>query len=305
MIRSSRIPGSIRLLATSCIVWGLVLLSGASVRGDEPKSHANKVASMSTVGVAAEIKQLVIDGSEIEAKPIEDRKSPAVVRVLATFRHGSGYRYDLEYYGLEPGQYDLRDFLQRKDRTSLESLSPILVEVTSRLPAGQIAPSSLAPKKLPSVGGYRLGMSLGIVAWLLITLWLVLGGHRRKSAQAHSARIPSLAEQMQPLVMEGMAGRLTPQGQAELERMLLGYWRKRLGLLNADPVAALTTLREHPEAGALLRLMEDWLYRPEGAGQVDIAAVLAPYQNLPDEDCDPTSGAASSGLTAVTTGQGR
>lgn len=304
MVRSSRNPGSIRLLAMCCLVYGLVSLSVVPVHGDEPKSHADKVASTSTVGVAAEIKQVVIDGSEIEAKPIEDRKSPAVVRVLGTFRHGSGYRYDLEYYGLEPGQYDLREFLQRKDRTSLESVPPILVEVTSRLPAGQIAPSSLAPSKLPSVGGYRLGMSLGIAAWLLITLWLVLGGRRRKSAQAHSVRIPSLAEQMRPLVMEAMAGRLTPQGQAELERMLLGYWRKRLGLVDADPVAALTTLREHPEAGALLRLMEDWLYRPEGAGQVDIAAVLAPYQNLPDEDYDPTSGAASSRPTVVTTGQG-
>lgn len=289
----------------ACIACGLASLC-VSARGEDPQPNkTGKIASSSTVGVAAEIKQLVIDGSEIEARPIEDRKSPAVFRILGTFRHGSGFRYDLEYYGLEAGRYDLRDYLQRKDRTSLESVPPILVDVTTRYPAGQLLPSSLKPKKLPSVGGYRLEMSLGIAVWTVVTLWLVLGGRRQKSAQASVSRIPSLAERMQPLVVEAMAGRLTPQGQAELERMLLGYWRKRLDLVDADPVTALATLRDHPQAGELLRQMEVWLYRPEGAHQVDVAAILTPYRHLPDEEQDSSPDVVpSGGLTAATSAQG-
>jgi hypothetical protein len=46
-------------------------------------------------------------------------------------------------------------------------------------------------------------------------------------------------------------------------------------------VDALTRLRQHREAGALLRALEDWLHRPPGTANVDVAAVLAPYRSIP------------------------
>ena len=59
--------------------------------------------------------------------------------------------------------------------------------------------------------------------------------------------------------------------------MLLGHWRERLGLDSQDLAEATARLRAHPEAGALLRALEDWLHRPPGSVKVDIDAVLAPY----------------------------
>ncbi len=50
-------------------------------------------------------------------------------------------------------------------------------------------------------------------------------------------------------------------------------------------------LREHEEAGPLLRRLEDWLHRPAGSAEpVDVAALLAPYQAIPadEEDEDDT-----------------
>ena len=59
----------------------------------------------------------VLPGSELEVKPIGER-TPIVLRIVRVFPHGTAFRYDLEYYGLEPGSFDLKDYLQRKDRSS-------------------------------------------------------------------------------------------------------------------------------------------------------------------------------------------
>jgi hypothetical protein len=37
-------------------------------------------------------------------------------------------------------------------------------------------------------------------------------------------------------------------------------------------------LKEHDEAGPLLRGLEDWLHRPPGTTTVDIPALLEPYR---------------------------
>src|SRR6516162_7818337 len=71
--------------------------------------HAEPSRSKSTVGMPAKIEQLVLPGPELEAKPIEDRRAPLVLRVVESYAHGSAFRYDIVYYGLEPGAYDLRD----------------------------------------------------------------------------------------------------------------------------------------------------------------------------------------------------
>ena len=62
------------------------------------------VTSKSTVGMPARIDQLVLPGTELEVRPIDDRLAPIVVRIVNTYPHGSAFRYDIVYYGLEPGR---------------------------------------------------------------------------------------------------------------------------------------------------------------------------------------------------------
>ncbi|MDP1799697.1 MAG: hypothetical protein Q8K78_19545 [Planctomycetaceae bacterium] len=263
------------------MLLGMVIFSLVSGLLADEKSEPP--TSRSTVGVSATISQIVIPGAELEIKPVDDRKAPVVVRITGTFKHGSDYRYDLEYYGLEPGRFDLRDFLQRKDRSAMDSAPPLWVDVASRLPAGQILPSSFSATSLPSLGGYRTTMFGLFAVWAGITLWLALGRRRARLKARMIERIPSLADRLHPLVTQAVTGKLSPEGQAELERLLLGYWRTRLGLMDADPAAAMTALQQHPDAGPVVRQLEEWLHRRDGHGHVDVAAVLAPYQNVCDE----------------------
>jgi len=56
-----------------------------------------------------------------------------------------------------------------------------------------------------------------------------------------------------------------------------------------DIVTCLQKIRLHPEAGDLLRSLEDWLHRPPGAAKVDVNAILEPYGRLAvPEDLDMT-----------------
>jgi hypothetical protein len=46
----------------------------------------------------------------------------------------------------------------------------------------------------------------------------------------------------------------------------------------------ISQLRQHAEAGALLRALEDWLHRRPGTVKVDVESALAPYRNLPADE---------------------
>ena len=73
-----------------------------------------------------------------------------------------------------------------------------------------------------------------------------------------------------------------PEGQANLERLLMGYWREKLGLPDQRIADALTQLKAHGEAGELLRALERWLHQPGGAAVAsEINSLLQPYRALP------------------------
>lgn len=243
------------------------------------KGPATVAKRESSVGLPVKIEQLVLPGTELEAKPISDRDAKLVLRVVSTYPHGTAFRYDLEYYGLEPGQFDLRDYLKRKDATATDDLPPIPVKIVSVLPAGQILPGELQPVSPPWVGGYVLVLLLGAVVWIAGLIALIfVGRKKRKTAVRVAEHQLTLAERLQPLVESAVAGRLTLDQQAALERLLLGYWSERLGLADVDPAEAMQRLRSHPEAGQLLRQVEAWLHQPGGAREVNLAQMLAPYR---------------------------
>jgi hypothetical protein len=88
----------------------------------------------------------------------------------------------------------------------------------------------------------------------------------------------TLADRLRPMVEKAARGSLTRDEQAELERMLLAFWRKCEGLEAMDVAEALAELRRRETPGALLRALEEWLHRPGTPRDVDVPSLLAPYQ---------------------------
>lgn len=261
-----------------------LILAPAQAQDATPSASQQPSPPSTAVGMRGELHDLVLPGPELEAKPIE-RKDPLVLRVVHVWPHGTEHRYDLEYYGLEPGRYDLRDYLERKDGKAAMGLPAIPVQVTASLPPGQVRPHPLEPELSPSLGGYRTWMWVAGIGWLL-GLALLLFGHRRRRRETALGPPPprTLADRLRPMVEDAMAGRLDPSRRAELERLLLAHWRTRLGLRDEKPAVALAELKKHPEAGALLRQLEVWLHAPAADRDVDVPALLAPYRDAPDQE---------------------
>jgi hypothetical protein len=241
-----------------------------------------------TVGMPARIK-VVLPGADLEAKPIEEREAPVVVRVIGVEPTEDGPRYTLEYTGLVPGRFDLRDYLRRKDRTPAAGLPPIRVTVQSVLPPGKAQPNALSPPVTPRPGGYRVALMVAGTLWALGLVALIWAGRRKPKAAARSGKAQTLADRLRPLVEDAVAGRAAPARLAELERSLIAYWTGKLGLGGERPAEALPRLRQHAEAGPLLAHLEAWLHRPARPEKVNLDALLAPYRTLPAEALEATA----------------
>ncbi len=252
----------------------LALAIATAARATEPP--------VTGVGVAGKFEQFVLPGSELEVKPITDRKAKVVLRIVAAHKHGTAFRYELEYYGLEPGKYDLKDLLQRKDGSSTADLPAIPVTVASALGPGHVLPHDPKTGGGPNLGGYRKAVIIAGGLWLLGLIAIIFAGRgKRAAARAAAARKPTLADRLRPLVERGAKGELSPTERADLERSLMAYWRNRLGYAQSKPAEAMAALKAHADAGPLLTQLEAWLHKPGPNGDVDVAALLRPYHDLP------------------------
>ena len=247
------------------------------------------------LGMRTRIEALVLPGPELVAKPVVAR-SPIVLRITATYPHGTDFRYDLEFEGLEPGGFDLRDWLVRKSGEPAAGLPPIGVEVSGLLPPGRVVPHAPTALPPPSVGGYFTTLVVLGLVWLGGVVWFVVSGRRRRPAAAAPPPVPvSLAERLRPMVEAAAAGSLPPAERARLELGLLALWRRRLGLADRSPAEIFVVLKDHPEAGPLLRGLESWLHAPDAAGKADVGDLLAPYRGLPASIWDADAPVAGRG----------
>jgi hypothetical protein len=269
------------VIRPACLL--IILIVPGVIRANDPLAETS-------VGMSARLEAVVLAGPELEAKPTENRDTPLVLRVIKVYPHGSDFRYDLEFYGLAPGTYNLLDYLKRKDGQPLAAnVKPLLVKVVPLLPPGQVKPTELEIQAGPSLGGYRIWKPVAIVVWVLgligIVCWMI-ASRFRSQATAVVDKPMSLADRLRPLVEGAINGKLTHAELASLERSLLAYWRKRLQLETAEPATAIAELRSHPDAGPLLNKLEEWLHRPGPPAEVNLGELLRPYQNLPPEDVD-------------------
>ncbi len=255
--------------------------------------------AVSSVGMPVVIRQLVLPGSLLEVRPLTSGQ-PLVVRLVASYAHGDAHRYDLEVYGLEAGQFDLGDSLQRSDGRMAEGLPPLLVRIVATLPAGQVLPHAVAPRRPPRLGGYRWLLIGGGLLWLAGLAWLLWGFRRSRASTSEPARPPTtVADQLRPLVQAALEHRLSPDQRVHLERLLLAFWCRKLGVQRQRPAHAMATLRAHPEAGKMIQQLETWLHCPDPTEPVDLDALLAPYQSdltgvhPEDESVVPSRDAAS------------
>ncbi|MCB9879131.1 MAG: hypothetical protein H6835_16165 [Planctomycetes bacterium] len=249
-----------------------------------------------TVGMRCYVEQKVLPGTELAAAP-GDFRALVAVRVVKIWPHGSQLRYDLEWTGFEPGTYDLCKFLVRKDGSSTDDLPALAVTVTSVRDGDDNEPSEPEPVPAPRVDGYGTDQIVFAVVWVVGLLGILFFGRQRKAKAAPPAPRPTLADRLRPLVERVAGGDADDAAKAELERLLVAFWRARLGLGEAKAGDAIAAIRRHDEAGVLLRQVEAWLHMPVPPQQVDLKTLLEPYRAVTADSFAPLAKDGTKGAT--------
>jgi hypothetical protein len=245
---------------------------------------AQAAPSPRVIGIEGDVK-ITLARDDYQPKPFDDRTT-LILRVEAVTPSPDGkHIYDLHYMGFEPGVYRLADYLIHPDGTLATEIGDVQVEVHSILPPDYDgALNSYVPRPFPWIGGYRMLLSILAALWVLGLLAFAWFYRRRKPVLdvADTPPPPTYAERMRPFVEAAAAGTLTTSGQAQLERLMTGYWREKLALPEDQRMAeSLAAMMRDPEAGSLLRAMERWLHRSGGASPAEVNTLLEPYRHSP------------------------
>lgn len=226
-----------------------------------------------TIGVEGQIR-IGLEGGPYRAVPYTHGDALAV-RVAGTHATAGGDDYDLRYMAYGPGEHDVSRYLVDEQGNHPAKLAELTVHVDALLAdeeSGELFESPTIPVDLQS--NYRLAMTLAWSVWaiLLVPLWLY--GRKPRSRAVSEEPTPGLSERLRALLQTAEQHSLTPEQQADLEKLLLTFWADRLGISTERLVETLEQLRQDPAAGPQVAAVEQWLHQRDGCENGKVARQL-------------------------------
>lgn len=282
--RGGKLVPSLRIGASVAILL-FTLQSFAATNTNGTNTASRNIGIEGSVAV-------VLPRADYQPRPLDDRTELILRIERVTAVASNQHRYDFFYMGLEPGAYKLADFLIRPDGSRPDELGDLRIQVRALLPEehdGKL--NAYTPRPFPFIGGYRAFLVVLGIIWIGgIAAYVFLTRKKRVVTVPIAAPpAPSFAERLRPLVERAAAGTLSVGEQANLERLLLGFWREKLSLSELRIAEAVIKLKGHAEAGELLRALERWLHRPGGATREEVVKVLEPYRRVPAPPLEATT----------------
>lgn len=265
-----RLPMRLRLVLASIFIMSTGSFAWSAVDGEAV-----------TRGITGRV-VVESEHGHVRGRPDLDLDSSILVRVADRSRAEDGRSItELEFIGVDAGDFDLRESLVFDDGGSMDRLAPLMIEIVSNLAAD--APSDVFLAEAPPASlavGYRRVLLVVAVAWALVPLAVVIRRRLRRPPSPPAApEPPTVLDRLEPLVRRAADRDLTVDERGRLELLLHAHWRGRLGLAD-DPVEAVRRIRTDPEAGRLLRRVESWLHAPDGRtpSASELGELLDPYR---------------------------
>lgn len=253
----------------------------ATTKIQETTDQASRVLQplgRGSVGQMIRIDSVVIPGSEVEVAPIDDG-TDVVIRIRKVWPHGTDQRYDLEVQGRVAGVHDLAQYFRRKDGSSLE-VTGLPFEVQDLITQDAAKPHAPPQAKLRPIGGYGRWATTIATVWVIAGLGLIIWVFRRPQQATDSSHARrTLAEQLEDAMQSVLSGSAERRDWARVESLLLAHWRNRMGLEAVSSAEALQRLRRDPQAGEVLRKLDEALHAPEPKDSIDWSALLKPYRD--------------------------
>lgn len=307
----ARKPRTVMLVLMVSVVSSGSFRSIAAANPQMPDASAPESAtateqrvSSADVGMEGSVRDIVLPGTELQVAETDPRTAPIQIRIDGVYPHGDHFRYDLTWFGYEPGTYDLTDFLVRRDGSSVTELPAIPVEVTSVLEAGKVSVTPVSQAEPVHIGGYRNIVTAILIVWCAGLFFLLRKSGNAEAPIAADAESPSesAADQVSGLLSEALRnGSLSAEQRASLQMRVLAFWCERKKLQEESPPAALSLLQRDPEAGPLLTCIERWFYSREAPDHDEIARVVRPMQDMLEQGQETDDGRADGDSALKTT----
>jgi hypothetical protein len=119
-----------------------------------------------------------------------------------------------------------------------------------------------------------------LAAWIGVLAALALVGRRRNRQEARRPQQQTFADLLRERLTLASRNELRPEQYAELERMLVVLWRRKLGLDDVALGEAIRQIRDHAEAGPLMLQLEQWMHSPNRAREIDLGKLVEPYRTI-------------------------
>lgn len=263
-----------------------------------PKARAQAAAEpvIAARGLSASI---AYDGSHgpLRAKPDQPASSPVLVRVT---RPDAAGHQSIEFIGVVPGNFDLRDHLERDDGGTLDQSFSLNVRIVSHLPPGIDTDVVGTQRSTPNLRHPYTPVVLGLAAaWLSVPAIVLVRRALRKRTVVPPPPpppVPTLADEIRALLAAGRQ-QLSVAQRGRLELLILQFLQRESGAPTATPLtlaeqaARLASLRTLPRSRDLVLAIEAWLHQHHDARAAAIhadnaAAALDAFQR---RSLDPAS----------------
>lgn len=186
------------------------------------------------------------------------------LRIAQVTEAGECLVYDVRYLVNRAGTFDLKDYLVAADGSALTGLPSFRFQGNARLSRDLDTRVRETEEIRIDVGGhYPEFMALLGLLWIVWLLLLIFGWRRGSEQEAAPpAAAPSLPDRLRHFQAQMAAGTLSAAGKAQLEMLLLQWWRQELALGPVPMKAALRSIQRDAKRGARLGKLQRWLHHP-------------------------------------------
>ena len=210
-----------------------------------------------------------LPGKKLKAAEV-DEKAPARVRMILVTKTETGYRYELDFIGLEEGEYNVIDYLRTMSNEIPQGYKEIKVTVGSVLEdefKGELKVKQVkseAPKVWYSTLNYAL-----LVVWFAVLLYIIFG--RRPKIEEEDDEVleaePTTAEKLLKLLQNNDAS--SKENWQQIEGLLISHYFSESDS-EEMMYEKIAELKSNSDSGPLIEMMETYLHSPNGKERVDL-----------------------------------
>lgn len=220
------------------------------------------------------VEQAVIvrySGPQLQARPYQ-RGASVNLRIADQVQNGRVRVYDVRYVVSLPGEFDVTEYLTSTDGRPIDDLPPFPVRGLTSLTKD----IETRIQEIENAGVhiwhwyYELLAAAGVfwVAWLVGLIYI--GRPKRVPKPPPAPPQPSIIEQIDGYIIAMTQRELTIAEKASLEALLLGHWRRQLGLAERRMAVSCRVIKESRELSGVYGKLQAWLHSPRaGVGPAE------------------------------------